>query len=134
MPGAGLWSTSVPLPRRLAEFNKHFTNRAVLLIAGWAPGFAIIHHVGRSSGKQYDTPVNVFRHDDGYLFALTYGMSSWVENVLAANGCRVTTRGSTIELSDPRVYTDPDRRGTPAPARWILGWIDVDQFLVLHPD
>ncbi len=123
----------MPLPRGLAEFNKHATNRVVLRIAGWAPGLAIIHHVGRSSGKHYDTPVNVFRHDDGYLFALTYGMASWVRNVIAADGCSITTKGSTIELSDPRLYTDPQRKDIPIPARWVLGWIDVDQFLFLRP-
>jgi hypothetical protein len=78
--------------------------------------------------------VNVFRRDDGYLFALTYGMASWVRNVLAADGCSITTRRSTIELSDPHLYTDPDRKGIPTPARWALGWVDVDQFLFLRPD
>jgi deazaflavin-dependent oxidoreductase (nitroreductase family) len=124
----------VPLPRGLAELNKHITNRVALRIAGWMPGFAIVHHVGRSTGNQYDTPVNVFRHDDGYLFALTYGMASWVKNVLAANGCTITTRGATIELAHPHVYTDPDRSDIPPPAKWVLGWVHVDQFLVLHPD
>lgn len=123
----------MPLPRGLAEFNKHATNRVALRIAGWAPGFAIIHHVGRTSGNHYDTPVNVFRHDDGYLFALTYGLASWVRNVMAADGCSITTKGRTIELSDPHPYTDPERKDIPIPARWVLGWIDVDQFLLLRP-
>lgn len=124
----------MPLPRELAEFNKVATNRVALRVAGWMPGFAIVHHRGRNTGKLYDTPVNVFRRDDGYLFALTYGMASWVENVLAAEGCSITTRGSTIELSRPHVYTDPDRRGVPIPVRWALGLIEVDQFLFLSPN
>lgn len=124
----------MPLPRGLAEFNKHVTNRAALLIAGWMPGFAIIHHVGRTTGEQYDTPVNVFRRDDGYLFALTYGVASWVKNVLAANGCTITTRGARVELSDPLLYTDPARDDIPVPVRWVLGWVDVDQFLYLRSD
>jgi len=124
----------VPLPRGLAEFNKLATNRVTLLVAGWMPGFAIIHHRGRSTGKPYDTPVNVFRRDDGYLFALTYGMASWVKNVLAADGCSITTRGSTVDLSKPHIYTDPDRRGVPIPVRWALDWVDADQFLFMSPD
>lgn len=124
----------MPLPRGLAHFNKHFTNRVALLVAGWMPGFAIVHHVGRNTGERYHTPVNVFRRDDDYLFALTYGMASWVKNVIAAGGCTITTRGSTLQLSDPHVYTDPDRRDIPVPARWALGWVEVDQFLLLRPD
>ena len=124
----------MPLPRRLARFNKHVTNRLALLIAGWMPGFAIIHHRGRNTGNRYRTPVNVFRRNDDYLFALTYGMASWVENVIAADGCSITTRGSTVELSSPHVYTDPDRRDIPIPVRWALGWAKVDQFLLLRPD
>lgn len=124
----------MPLPRGLAEFNKHVTNRAALLIAGWMPGFGIIHHVGRNTGRHYDTPVNVFQRDDRYLFALTYGVGSWVRNVLAANGCAITTKGTTIQLTDPQLFSDPGRKDVPMPVRWVLGWIDVDQFLLLSVD
>lgn len=121
----------MPLPRALAEFNKRVPNRAMLLIAGWMPGFAIVHHTGRTTGNLYRTPVNVYRRDDGYLFALVYGMSSWVKNVIASDGCRITTRGSTFELAGPDLYTDTDRNGIPVPARWVLGWIAVDRFVFM---
>lgn len=121
----------MPLPRRLAVFNKHATNRITLRIAGWAPGFAIVEHVGRSSGRRYETPVNVFRRDDGYLFALTYGVASWVKNVMAADGCTIRTRGRELVLTDPRLYTDAARQGIPIPVRWVLSLVDVDQFLHL---
>lgn len=121
----------MPLPRKLAVFNKHVTNRITRLVAGWAPGFGIVHHVGRKTGHEYRTPVNVFRRDGRYLIALTYGGGSWVENVLAADGCTFETRGQRLELGDPERYTDPDRRGVPAPVRWILGLLHVDEFLSL---
>jgi deazaflavin-dependent oxidoreductase (nitroreductase family) len=97
------------------------------------PGFAIVIHVGRRSGRTYETPVNVFRRDGRYVFALTYGEESdWVRNVLAAGGCRIRTRGRTIELRDPRRFSDPSRQVVPRPARWILGLIHVHEFLALH--
>ena len=98
------------------------------------PGFAIVIHVGRRSGRTYETPVNVFRDESRYVFALTYGPESdWVRNVLAAGGCRIRTRRRTVELRDPQRFGDPSRRLVPPPARWILGLIDVDQFLALSP-
>ena len=47
--------------RRLANFNIAVTNRITSLFAGWLPGFGILTHVGRGSGKFYRTPVNANR-------------------------------------------------------------------------
>jgi len=113
----------------MAEFNKLFLNRLMRHLAAWAPGFAIVHHTGRRSGRAYETPVNVFVRGDRHLFAMTYGEGEWVKNVLAAGGCEITTRRRTVVLREPRLYRDPDRTGTPVPARWILSLVDVDEFL-----
>ena len=121
----------MPLPLKLAEFNKRVTNRVTRHIAPWAPGFAIVHHRGRRSGRAYDTPVNVFVRADGYLFALTYGEGEWVRNVLAAGGCEITTRRRTVRLRSPNLYRDPHRTGIPIPARWILAATHVDEFLAM---
>jgi deazaflavin-dependent oxidoreductase (nitroreductase family) len=124
----------MPLPRRIAHFNRRVTNRVTRHVAGWMPGFAIVIHVGRRSGRTYETPVNVFRDGSRYVFALTYGPESdWVRNVLAAGGCRIKTRRKTIELRDPQRFAEPRRRLVTPPARWILGLINVDQFLALSP-
>jgi deazaflavin-dependent oxidoreductase (nitroreductase family) len=124
---------SVPLPRSLAEVNRRFTNRVTRHIAGWAPGFAIVCHVGRRSGRCYRTPVNVFRRGGGYRFALTYGEGEWVRNVLAAGSCEIRTRRRTIRLTDPRLFRDPRRAGIPIPTRWVLAAVDVDEFLEMRP-
>jgi uncharacterized membrane protein required for colicin V production len=58
--------------RWLAKINVAFTNRITGLFAGWLPGFGILTHVGRKSGKIYRTPVNVFRAPNGFIIALTY--------------------------------------------------------------
>lgn len=102
------------------------------LVAGWAPGFAIVQHVGRETGRDYETPINVFHQGDVFVFALTYGGGSWVENVLAAGGCSIRTRGRTVRLTEPERYTDPARKDVPAPVRWILGMLDVNEFLSLR--
>ena len=62
--------------RWLAKINIIFTNRITSLFAGWLPGFGILTHVGRKSGKVYRTPVNVFRAPNGFVVALTYSSQS----------------------------------------------------------
>jgi len=72
----------MPLSKNLARFNKRVTNRVTGLFAGWAPGFAILTHRGRRSGREYRIPINVFRVPDHYRFAHTYGSDTdWVYNV-----------------------------------------------------
>jgi deazaflavin-dependent oxidoreductase (nitroreductase family) len=93
--------------RWLAKINIAFTNRITGLFAGWLPGFGILTHVGRKSGKVYRTPINVFRASNGFIIALTYSShSEWVKNVLAAGGCELRTRGKRYLLSSPHVVHD----------------------------
>ena len=120
------------LPRRLAEFNLRYTNRLTRHIAGWVPGFALVRHVGRRSGRRYETPVNAFRVDSGFVFALTYGKTDWVKNVLEHDGCEIRTRCRDIDLVEPVIVTDATRRLIPIPFRWVLGRLHVDEFLVLR--
>jgi deazaflavin-dependent oxidoreductase (nitroreductase family) len=124
----------MPISKRVARFNKHVTNHITRHIAGWLPGFAIVTHVGRRSGKTYRTPVNVFRDGGRFVFALTYGRDSdWVRNVVAAGSCALETRGRSVHLVGPELFTDPTRRIVPAPARWILRAFDVSDFLAMTP-
>src|ERR1700758_1870984 len=100
--------------RWLAQINIIFTNRITSLFAGWLPGFGILTHVGRKSGKVYRTPINVFRATNSFVIALTYSsQSEWVKNVLAAGGCELKSRGKKYQLSSPNVVRDPTRRRSP---------------------
>jgi deazaflavin-dependent oxidoreductase (nitroreductase family) len=124
----------MPISRRVAHFNRRVTNRVTRHIAGCMPGFAIVTHVGRRSGRVYDTPVNVFRDGDRYVFALTYGAESdWVRNVIGAGGCEIRTRRMKVRLRDPKRFRDPSHRLVPIPARWILRVANVDEFMALIP-
>ncbi|MGW6377500.1 nitroreductase family deazaflavin-dependent oxidoreductase [Rhodococcus sp. NPDC055112] len=125
----------MPLPRRLAEFNKVVTNRVSRIVAGWLPGCAIVLHRGRRSGRLYRTPVNVFRRGDGYRFALTYGPDSdWVRNVLAAGHVDITTRGRLVSLTDPRLVTDPSADWAPRGVRFVLRRVGADTYLQCRID
>jgi len=118
--------------RWLAKINIAFTNRITGLFAGWLPGFGILTHVGRRSGKVYRTPVNVFRTPNGFIIALTYSSrSERVKNVLAAGGCELRTRGKKYHLTSPKIVRDPTRRRFPAPVRIILQVVGADEYIEL---
>jgi deazaflavin-dependent oxidoreductase (nitroreductase family) len=122
----------VPLPRSLARFNRVVTNRIARRFAGRLPGFAIVVHRGRRSGRTHRTPVNAFRRPGGWVFALTYGPGAeWVRNVLAAGGCELIAGGRVHRLAVPRVVRDPGRRLVPAAVRPVLRLANVDHFLEL---
>jgi deazaflavin-dependent oxidoreductase (nitroreductase family) len=121
----------MPLPKSLARFNIRVTNRITGPFAARLPGFAIVHHVGRRSGTERSTPVNLFKHGDEYAIALTYGRDSqWVKNVLAAGRFDVETRGRRITLEQPEIV---QHAHVPAPVRAILNALHVDDYLVARP-
>jgi deazaflavin-dependent oxidoreductase (nitroreductase family) len=122
----------VVIPRSIGRFNRVVTNRISSLVAGWLPGFAIVEHSGRRSGRKYRTPVNVFGARDGHVIALTYGPDTdWVRNVLAADGCTLQVRGRRVRLTAPRIFHDAERRSAPPVVRQILAVLDVTEFLHL---
>ncbi|MET1001769.1 MAG: nitroreductase family deazaflavin-dependent oxidoreductase [Acidimicrobiia bacterium] len=119
----------MPLPQSLARFNKKMTNRVTRPFVTWLPGFGLVIHRGRKSGRIYSNPVNVFRRAGGYDIALTYGQGDWVKNVLAAGSAQVHTRGVTHDVVNPRVVMDATHADFPAPVRMVLRLIEADEFL-----
>src|SRR5689334_12557137 len=101
----------MPLPRTVARLNRRATNRVLRPLAAYLPGFGVVVHRGRKTGRVYRTPVNVFARPGGCVVALTYGPESeWVRNVLAAGGCELRLGGRTLPFSRPRLVHDEERR------------------------
>jgi deazaflavin-dependent oxidoreductase (nitroreductase family) len=122
------------LARRIAYFNKRVTNRVTRPLAPHLPGFGLVIHTGRRSGTRFETPVNVFEHDDGFVIALTYGVQSdWVQNVLAAGGCELVTRGRQHRLEHPEIEHDESRQLVTPLVRPVLRLIGAADFLRLRP-
>jgi deazaflavin-dependent oxidoreductase (nitroreductase family) len=118
--------------RWVVAFNLAVTNRITSRFAARLPGFGILTHVGRKSGKVYRTPVNVFRAQEGFLIALTYGRESeWVRNVIASGGCELETRGVQYQVSAPIIGHDPTRRRFPVFVRIVLWFIAANDFMQL---
>ena len=122
----------MPAPRWLARLNRRALNKVMEPLVLHLPGFGVVIHTGRTSGRTYRTPVNVFQRPGGFVLALTYGgEAEWVRNVLAQGGCDLEARGRTWRLTAPRLYRDPRHRAVPKPIGFILGLLKADDFLEL---
>jgi deazaflavin-dependent oxidoreductase (nitroreductase family) len=96
--------------------------------------YALLHHVGRRSGRPYKTPLGAYPYRDGLVLPLTYGSESdWCQNVFAAGACAVTWRGRAYELERPEIVSGPEVvRAWPAWQRIPLRGAGVREFLWLH--
>jgi deazaflavin-dependent oxidoreductase (nitroreductase family) len=101
--------------------------------AGRVPGFAIVVHRGRRTGREYCTPVNAFRSPAGIVIALTYGPNrDWVRNVLAAGACTIESHGRPHRFHHPTVrHDDQALHRVPAPVRLLLALLGVSAVLTL---
>ncbi|MBA4020942.1 MAG: nitroreductase family deazaflavin-dependent oxidoreductase [Gordonia sp.] len=90
--------------RIIARVNKSVTNRVVIVLAKRAPHMAVIEHLGRRSGRSYETPVMVFVSESRLAVVLNYGTESdWVRNVVAAGHAEMMHRNRRFHLDEPRV-------------------------------
>ena len=99
----------MPAPRWVAKANKAGLNRLTRFVAPWAPGWAVVIHRGRKSGRTFRTPLWAFARRGGYVIALTYGSDAdWVRNVMAAGGCEVRLDGHDYRGTHARLVTLAD--------------------------
>lgn len=120
-------------PRWVARVNRRVTNRVLARLAGKVPNLAILRHQGRTSGKTYQTLIMAFPLGGTMVIALTYGPDvDWLKNVIAADGCIVTTGDREWVLRSPRVVRGADLPGTlPVPFQMFLRVLRVDTYVLL---
>ncbi|MEM9656580.1 MAG: nitroreductase family deazaflavin-dependent oxidoreductase [Actinomycetota bacterium] len=65
----------------------------------------VLRHVGRVSGRSFETPLQPRPVDGGYVFILMYGAESsdWVKNVMVAGEATLTFDGAEHRLVNPRI-------------------------------
>ena len=124
----------MPIPRTVARFNRQYLNPMMLPLASRLPYMAVVRHRGRTSGREYETPILLFRSGDRVVIALTYGRDvDWVRNVRAGGGATVRHRGRELDLVAPEIRTD-DTGVTqlPWPVRHFLPRVGVHDYLHLR--
>lgn len=91
------------LTNRMRYFAKRVINPLLGRSAGSARShFALIRHVGRRSGKTYETPIIVFPRGEDFIIVLTYGLQvDWYRNLLAAGQGALLWHGQTYSIGKP---------------------------------
>lgn len=70
---------------------------------------SVIHHLGRRSGRAFETPVVAVEHEDCVLVALPYGeRTDWLHNVLTNGKAEITTGGKRYPIDRPEVIPIAD--------------------------
>ena len=73
---------------------------------------SIVRHVGRRSGRTYETPVVAVQHDDSFLIALPYGKrTDWLKNVLGKGSAAIVTNGRTYQVDRPEIIPIAEATG-----------------------
>jgi hypothetical protein len=121
--------------RVFLQVLKHTLNPLALRAARSGRGpFSLVRHVGRTSGREYETPLILARVDGGFVAELTYGTGvSWYRNVVAAGRCVVVHRGSEHRVD--RIEPCSPEAGLAAfgyPAALILRLLRRREFRFLH--
>jgi deazaflavin-dependent oxidoreductase (nitroreductase family) len=122
----------VPLPRWLAQLNKRTFNKMEIK-RGNRP---VLSHVGRASGKAYETPLDPHAVEGGYIFIANYGRDSdWVKNILAAGTAALRVDGDEVALVSPRmVPKDEARQQMAAQTKWPPHRMNVTECLRMDID
>jgi len=118
--------------KRIRTFNKYVTNRVTRWFASFSHGpFAIICHVGRRSGKPYETTIMVEPAGDSFVIALTYGPEvDWYRNVLAAGHATLLWHGRTYTLDKPEsLAVQTGLSVFPQPQKSILRLLGIQHFV-----
>jgi deazaflavin-dependent oxidoreductase (nitroreductase family) len=92
------------------RLNRSLTNPRVMRTAGTAgTETSVIAHVGRTSGRAYQTPITIIDAKTGFLIALPYGTrTDWVRNVLAAGSATIIADGERIAVDRPSIVATED--------------------------
>lgn len=94
------------MPRAMRRVNRAFTNRLMRPLAGRLPPLAIVHHVGRKTGRRYQTPVLAFATDEGFVTPLPYGTDTdWCLNWVDAGEGLLEVAGRRTAVTNPRVVS-----------------------------
>ena len=107
---AGLRWQLGPVVDAVRRVNRSVTNPRVMRTAGSAQTqTSVIAHVGRKSGRVYETPVDIISTTTGLLIALPYGTRvDWLRNVVAAGSATVLTHGDRVDVERPTIVATAD--------------------------
>lgn len=110
---------------------------ALTFLAGrrYFPLWAVLHHVGRKSGRDLRVPVAVRVKDDTVLIPLLFGpRTNWVRNVQAAGVCTIRWKARHYRLVEPELVTEARARAYFSDRAWAASekLVAPEGFLLLR--
>lgn len=107
------WRSRNPWALQLVKrYNKYVENPVRLRFAGRSHLTAVVHHVGRRSGKPYAAPVIAHRSRQNLIIPLPYGTDvDWLRNLLAAGEGVVDLKGRSLQVDEPMIVEIDDVMG-----------------------
>ncbi len=131
----GMRTKSPRVQNTVRRFNRAFGNPHQMKTAGMPGAYAsVIRHVGRKTGRPYETPIVPFATPDGFVIALPYGPGTdWIKNVLATGSATIVTEGESWSIERPEVVpTAVAAPYMPAKEQRDLRRFAVDSCLRVH--
>lgn len=121
-------------PRRQANRR---ANALFLKIAGGRfRAYSALKHIGRSSGREYVSPLTAYPLGDGFVMAVLYGEAAkvdWCRNVMTAGGCVLKTGGQEYMLEKPEIISASKALAAyPLLMRLVYRLRGIQEFLWAH--
>ena len=125
-----LLSRQGPVGRLVKTYN----NWALHISGTRRSSWGLLTHVGRRSGRTYQTSLGTHPYGDGLLLPLGYGTrTDWYRNVMAAEECTVAWKGRTYHLRRPELISGPEAmQAWPIQDRILLRLSGIHDFVWLH--
>lgn len=121
--------------KRIIWIVKNTINRVAIRVANRGVGpFSLIRHVGRKTGRQYETPVMLAEVPGHLVLELTYGEQvDWFRNIKRAKTFEIVHRGKVVTID--RIEAYPTAQGLAAygpVSRRVLRAAGRKEFRLLH--
>ena len=118
----------------MRQVNRVFTNPLMRTFAWRVPPLAVVHHVGRKSGRAYRTPVVALPSAKGFVIPMPYGRDvDWARNLVAAKGGEIEQRGQRVVLRNPRIVAfGAAEKSLPAAVRPVFRAMQLPGYVLLE--
>jgi len=119
-----------PVRKFLTTYNGMTRNISGTERSSWG----LLTHVGRRSGRVYQTSLGTIAYGDGFLLPLGYGPhTDWYRNLMATGTGTLAWKGRTYQLERPELISGPEAmRAWPIMSRMLLLLAGMRDFVWLH--
>jgi deazaflavin-dependent oxidoreductase (nitroreductase family) len=121
-------------PGPFRSFLKRYNDITRKISGTQRSSLGLLTHVGRRSGRSYQTSLGATAYRDGFLVPLTYGpRTDWYRNLTANGAGTLAWKGHTYRIERPEIISGPEpMRVWPMGSRIMLRLAGVHDFVWMH--